>query len=95
MTGTYKDLRMLLKKYKNKLIIISWADAREVTDGTWHTRDDVEKTLSSEVKSVGWVTHETDQDIKISADIPIDPEDDEVGRTTVIPRGCVKEIKEL
>jgi hypothetical protein len=53
---------------------------------------DVIKTNSAVIHSVGWVAQETDTDLKISADIPEDISDSEVGRTTVIPRGCIEEI---
>lgn len=79
----------------DKLVLIHWIDARDVGDSQWHSRTEVEETNGAYMKSVGWVIHETQNEIKISADIPSDPDDDEVGRTTVIPQGCVKEIKEL
>ena len=79
----------------NKLVLINWLDARDVGDSQWHSREEVIDTKGADMKSVGWVVHETDNEIKISADIPLDPDDDEVGRSTVIPKGCVKEIKEL
>ena len=76
----------------NKLVLIKWRDTREVDSGTWHDMSEVLKTASSEIQSVGWIVAETDIDIKISADIPTDIGDTEVGRTTIIPRGCVEEI---
>tara|TARA_E500000318_G_scaffold99607_1_gene101761 strand:- start:462 stop:713 length:252 start_codon:yes stop_codon:yes gene_type:complete len=79
----------------DKLVLIKWIDARDVGDGLWHSREEVESTASADMQSVGWVIHETENEIKISADVPLDPDDDEVGRSTVIPKGCVKEIKEL
>jgi hypothetical protein len=76
----------------NKLVKIIWRDTREVDSGTWHDMADVIKTNSAVIHSVGWVAQETDTDIKISADIPEDIGDTEVGRTTIIPRGCIEEI---
>ena len=38
-----------------------------------------------------WTEHE----IKISADIPTDPDDKESGRSQVIPVGCIKEYNEI
>lgn len=76
----------------NKLVKVIWRDTREVDSGTWHDMTDVIKTNSSVIHSVGWVAQETDTDIKISADIPEDISDTEVGRTTIIPRGCIEEI---
>ena len=76
----------------NKLVKVIWRDTREVDSGTWHDMTDVIKTNSSVIHSVGWVAQETDIDIKISADIPEDISDTEVGRTTIIPRGCIEEI---
>ena len=76
----------------NKLVLVIWRDTREVDTGTWHDKEEVSKTASSVIHSVGWVIEENTVDIKISADIPEDIKDTEVGRTTVIPRGCVEEI---
>ena len=76
----------------NKLVKVIWRDTREVVSGTWHDMSDVIKTNSAVIYSVGWVAQETDTDLKISADIPEDISDSEVGRTTVIPRGCIEEI---
>ena len=79
-----------MRKYN--LVLIIWRDTREVDSGTWHDMADVIKTNSSVIHSVGWVVQETDTDIKISADQPADISDTEVGRTTIIPRGCIEEI---
>tara|TARA_R110002020_G_scaffold299886_3_gene515555 strand:+ start:322 stop:588 length:267 start_codon:yes stop_codon:yes gene_type:complete len=76
----------------NKLVKVIWRDTREVDSGTWHDMSDVIKTNSAVIHSVGWVAQETDIDLKISADIPEDISDSEVGRTTIIPRGCIEEI---
>ena len=76
----------------NKLVLVIWRDTREVDSGTWHDMSEVVKTASSVIRSVGWVVQETDTDMKISADIPEDIGDTEVGRTTIIPRGCIDSI---
>jgi hypothetical protein len=76
----------------DKLVMVTWLDTKEVSSGVWHDFDEVNKTNSAEIKSVGWIIQETDRDLKISADIPTDITDTEVGRTTVIPRGCIQEI---
>ena len=76
----------------HNLVLVIWRDTREVGMGTWHDRKEVGTTASSIIHSVGWIIEENTVDIKISADIPIDITDTEVGRTTVIPRGCVEEI---
>lgn len=76
----------------NKLVKVIWRDTREVDSGTWHDMADVIKTNSSVIHSIGWIAQETDTDIKISADVPEDINDTEVGRTTIIPRGCIEEI---
>ena len=76
----------------NKLVKVIWRDTREVDSGTWHDMSDVIKTNSSVIHSIGWIAQETDTDIKISADVPEDISDTEVGRTTIIPRGCIEEI---
>jgi len=76
----------------HNLVLVIWRDTREVDTGTWHDRKEVGTTTSSVIRSVGWIIEENTVDIKISADIPADITDTEVGRTTVIPRGCVEEI---
>lgn len=76
----------------NKLVKVIWRDTREVDSGTWHDMSDVVKTNSSVIHSIGWIAQETDTDLKISADVPEDINDTEVGRTTIIPRGCIERI---
>jgi hypothetical protein len=77
-----------------RLVLVQWRDTREVGD-TWHDMEEVLKTSSSIIHSVGWITEETDVDLKISADYPLELDDKDVGRTTVIPHGCVESIKDL
>tara|TARA_R110000822_G_scaffold294245_3_gene416311 strand:- start:165 stop:431 length:267 start_codon:yes stop_codon:yes gene_type:complete len=77
---------------KHNLVLVIWRDTREIDSGSWHDKKEVETTASSVIHSVGWIIEENTVDIKISADIPADIDDTDVGRTTVIPRGCVEEI---
>ena len=77
---------------KHNLVLIIWRDTREIDSGTWHDMSEVIKTASSVIHSVGWVVQETDTDLKISADLPEAIGDTEVGRTTIIPRGCIESI---
>jgi len=77
-----------------RLVLVQWRDTREVGD-TWHDMEEVLKTSSSIIHSVGWITEETEVDLKISADCPLELDDNDVGRTTVIPHGCVESIKDL
>ena len=77
---------------EHNLVLVIWRDTREVDIGTWHDRKEVNKTVSSIIHSVGWIIEENTVDMKISADLPADITDTEVGRTTVIPRGCIEEI---
>ena len=76
----------------NNLVLVIWRDTREIDSGTWHEMSEVIKTASSVIHSIGWIVQETDTDLKISADLPEDISDTEVGRTTIIPRGCIEEI---
>ena len=76
----------------NNLVLVIWRDTREVESGTWHDMSEVIKTNSSIIYSIGWIVQETDTDLKISADLPEDIIDTEVGRTTIIPRGCIESI---
>ena len=77
-----------------RLVLVQWRDTREVGE-TWHDIEEVSKTNSSVIHSVGWITEDTGSDLKISACCPLELEDKEVGRTTVIPHGCIESIKDL
>ena len=77
-----------------RLVLVQWRDTREVAD-TWHDMEEVSKTHSSVIHSVGWITEDFELDLKISACCPLELDDSEVGRTTVIPHGCIESIKDL
>ena len=77
-----------------RLVLVQWRDTRELSN-TWHDMKEVEKTSSSIIHSVGWITEKTESDLKISADCPLELDDSEVGRTTIIPHGCIESIKDL
>tara|TARA_R100000700_G_scaffold37519_1_gene47791 strand:+ start:4766 stop:5047 length:282 start_codon:yes stop_codon:yes gene_type:complete len=85
---------MISSEYLGKLVIIKWIDAKEIESG-WHDRSDIIQTVAPEILSVGWLAERTNHEIKISADIPTDPEDKESGRSQVIPLGCIKEFNEI
>ena len=77
-----------------RLVLVQWRDTRELSD-TWHDIKEVEKTSSSIIHSVGWITEDNQLDLKISACCPLELDDSEVGRTTIIPVGCIESIKDL
>tara|TARA_R110002051_G_scaffold314251_1_gene391125 strand:- start:8350 stop:8658 length:309 start_codon:yes stop_codon:yes gene_type:complete len=71
-----------------KLAAIRWIDAKEIGVG-WHSQDEVNTNGCVWIISVGWITGLTALEVKISADIAVDPKDDEVGRSQAIPMKCV------
>ena len=74
-----------------KLALITWLDAKEIEYG-WHTQDKIKKTGCPPILSVGWIADLTEKEVKISADIPLDKDDDEAGRSQSIPLGCVQDV---
>lgn len=74
-----------------KLALIEWLDAKEVEYG-WHTKDTIKKTDSPKILSVGWIAELNEKEVKISADIPLDKDDDEAGRSMTIPVGCIQKV---
>jgi len=85
---------MISSTYLGNLVVIRWIDAKEIDYG-WHSIETIKEVNCPAILSVGWVAQITDNEIKISADIPTDKEDDEAGRSQAIPIGCVKDIQIL
>ena len=83
---------MISSTYLGNLVVIRWIDAKEIDYG-WHSLDTIKETNCPAILSVGWVAQITDNEIKISADIPTDKEDDEAGRSQAIPIGCVEDVQ--
>ena len=77
---------MISSTYLGNLVVIRWIDAKEIDYG-WHSLETIKEINCPAILSVGWVAQITDNEIKISADIPTDKEDDEEGRSQVIEIG--------
>ena len=85
---------MISLTHLGNLVVIRWIDAKEIDYG-WHSIETIKEVNCPAILSVGWVAQITDNEIKLSADIPTDKEDDEAGRSQAIPIGCVKDIQIL
>lgn len=83
---------MISSDHLGKLIVIRWIDAKEIEYG-WHSIEQIKNTPCPAILSVGWVADVTANEVKICADIPTDPEDDEAGRSQAIPLGCVQDFQ--
>lgn len=83
---------MISSDHLGKLIVIRWIDAKEIEYG-WHSIEQIKNTPCPAILSVGWVADVTVNEVKICADIPTDPEDDEAGRSQAIPLGCVQDFQ--
>ena len=83
---------MISSTYLGNLVVIRWIDAKEIDYG-WHSLDTIKEINCPTILSVGWVAQITDNEIKISADIPTDKKDDEAGRSQAIPIGCVEDVQ--
>ena len=59
------------------------------------TKEDLDKSEVCSVDSLGWLYKETNEFIVILADKDTNNEDDLFGRSQVIPRGVIKDIKYL
>tara|TARA_Y100001937_G_C7079006_1_gene311997 strand:- start:691 stop:909 length:219 start_codon:yes stop_codon:yes gene_type:complete len=70
-------------------------DTNENSVGGWITKEDLDKSEVCSVDSLGWLYKETNEFIVILADKDTNNEDDLFGRSQVIPRGVIKDIKYL
>ena len=89
-----KLLPMISTADLGKLAVIRWVDAKEIGIG-WHDQEEIDNNGCVWIISVGWVTGLTVLEVKISADIAVDPGDDEVGRSQAIPINCVASVNFL
>ena len=85
---------MISSEHLYKLVVIRWIDAKEIDYG-WHSIEQIKQTPGPAILSVGWVAHITEKEVKLSADIPTDKDDDEAGRSQAIPIGCIENVEVL
>tara|TARA_R110002020_G_C15654966_1_gene716128 strand:+ start:95 stop:376 length:282 start_codon:yes stop_codon:yes gene_type:complete len=85
---------MISSEHLGKLVVIRWIDAKEIEYG-WHSVEKIKETPCPAILSVGWVADVTEKEVKLSADIPTDVDDDEAGRSQAIPIGCVEDVQIL
>ena len=78
-----------------KIVCVTWLDTNENSVGGWITKDDLEKSKACSIDSLGWLYKETDDLVIILADKDTHNEDDLFGRSQVIPKGIIKDIKYL
>lgn len=75
-----------------KLVRVSWFDVVEHETG-WHDFEELDKLDYCLVHSYGLLARETPEKITLIADWI--PESKEFGRSTTIPKGMIKEIKDI
>lgn len=78
-----------------KIVLVTWLDTNENSVGSWIEKEDLDKSKACSIDSLGWLYKETDELIVILADKDTHNEDDLFGRSQVIPRGVIKDIKYL
>ncbi len=78
-----------------KIVIVTWLDTNENSVGGWIEKADLDKSKACSIDSLGWLYKETDELVVILADKDTHSEDDLYGRSQVIPRGVIKDIKYL
>jgi len=78
-----------------KIVIVTWLDTNENSVGGWIEKTDLDKSKACSIDSLGWLYKETDELVVILADKDTHNEDDLFGRSQVIPRGVIKDIKYL
>lgn len=78
-----------------KIVEVIWVDIEELAGG-WHDLDEVEEHVNNEkgrtVKMVGYLLEEDEEKLTLS-DSKMG--DNFYGTINVIPKGCIKEVKEL
>lgn len=76
-----------------RLVRVSWLDTVEHPSG-WYDQEDIDKLEDCAlVHSYGLLLKETKTSVTIVADFI--PNTKEFGRSTVIPRGMIEEIKDI
>ena len=78
-----------------KIVLVTWLDTNENSLGGRIEKEDLDKSAVCSVDSLGWLYKETDEFVVILADKDTHDEDDLFGRSQVIPRGVIKDIKYL
>lgn len=81
---------MRIKKFpKFTELMVSWEDI--TSDSAWHDKDGIRKARPTLVKTLGFFLGNKKGVLKLGHSISEDGDSD----YTVIPWGCIKEIKEL
>ena len=85
--------KITLKLLKKKpLMLITWSDITSTHTGWFET---VKELTTATIKTPGWILEENEKEIKVVSSIGIHKEDIFLGFDTIIPRGCIEEIKVL
>tara|TARA_R110001599_G_C11740739_1_gene607863 strand:+ start:57 stop:299 length:243 start_codon:yes stop_codon:yes gene_type:complete len=77
------------------MVLVTWLDTNENSVGGWIEKADLDKSEVCSVDSLGWLYKENDELIVILADKDTNDKDDIYGRSQVIPKGVIKNIKYL
>ena len=78
-----------------RIVKVVWLDTNEVSDGTWQSKEDLLQSKPCSIDSIGYLIKENENYVIISADKDTHDKDDLFGRSQVIPRGVIKDIKYL
>ena len=77
---------------KKPLVLVTWRDITSTHCGWFETMDELETAV---IKSPGWIIEENQDEIKLVANIGRHKDDVMFGFDTILPKGCIEEIKIL
>jgi hypothetical protein len=83
------------KGYIVRIVKVVWLDTNEVSDGTWQSKEDLLRSKPCSIDSIGYLILENQDYVIISADKDSYNQDDLFGRSQVIPKGVIQEIKDI
>ncbi len=85
--------KLTLKLLKTKpLMLITWKDITSSNTGWFESTKNLE---TATIKTPCWIMEETDKDVKVVSSIGWHSDETFLGFDTVIPKGCIEEIKIL
>ena len=77
---------------KKPLVLVTWKDITSTHTGWFETTKNLETAL---IKSPCWILEEDDKELKLVSAVGVHKEDVFFGFDTIVPRGCVIDIKML
>jgi hypothetical protein len=73
-------------------VLVTWRDITSTNCGWFERTEELE---TATIKSPGWIIEETEKELKLVSAIGWHLEDTMLSFDTVLPKGCIEEIKVL